>query len=534
MVSATLRRADWRFLLPAAPGGRYRHAVVLGGPAGLADLLRAEELSERIDTSSSSGADLVVAMADCAASAPELAGLLVPGGVLYREIDRRRLGTISTTPARLAAGFRAAGLRPLWSHWVIPELDHARRYLPLDHADALRWYFGTLHPAGSIPGALTAAAGQRLGRGRATGLAAVAPVFTMTASVGADEPGAVAALQLPAVPVEWRAPGTRVAMLTSGQDDGSRVVLLPFPPQALEPAGVIKLSRTERFNAHTEREQATLATIRSMLDAELRVSIPQPRATTRLGRSLVALESYAPGASMVRSVGRRGEPPGRSIEELRAAADWLARFHQQSADDDTAWTPAAAERAIGRLEAFRTRFAATPQEHRLLDRAAELARALVGARLPTVLVHNDYGPWNVHRSGDRITVIDWELGPDDTARRGPALVDLIYFATEWHLRARRLRGRRAELRGFGALFLEPTGDAALAAQEVMQDYGRRVGVDARFFPLLVVITWVERALDRADRQATAAGSALDGDNRYADYVKLLAAHAGEPFWRGNR
>jgi hypothetical protein len=534
VVSATLRRADWRFLLPAAPGGRYRHALVLGGPAGLADLLRTEELAERIDASSCRGADLVVAMADCPDSTSALAGLLAPGGVLYREIDRRRLGTIAMTPARLAARLRAAGLRALWSHWVIPELTHARRYLPLDHADALRWYFGTLHPAGSVPGALAAAVGQRLGRGRGAGLAAVAPVFSMTASAGADVPGAVAALQLPAVPADWRAPGTHVAMLTSGQDDGSRVVLLPFPPHASEPAGVIKLSRTERFNAHTEREQTTLATIRSLLDAELRVTIPQPRGATRLGRSLVALESYAPGASMVRSVGRRGEPPERSIEELRAAADWLARFHLQSAGDDPAWTPVAAEQAIGRLEAFRTRFAASTQEHRMLDRAAEVARALVGARLPTVLVHNDYGPWNIHRADERITVIDWELGPDATARRGPALVDLIYFATEWHLRARRLRGRRAELHGFRALFLEPTRGAALAARREFEEYSRRVGVDPRFFPLLVVITWVERALDRADRQATAGGPARDGDNRYADYVKLLAAHAGDPFWRRHR
>jgi hypothetical protein len=112
-------------------------------------------------------------------------------------------------------------------------------------------------------------------------------------------------------------------------------------------------------------------------------------------------------------------------------------------------------------------------------------------------------------------------------------VDLLYFATEWHLRARRLRGRRAELRGFRALFLEPTGPAARAAHEAFEDYMQRVGVDPRFFPLLAVVAWIERALDRADRQVT-AGAAAGGDNRYADYVRLLAAEAGEPFWRATR
>jgi hypothetical protein len=148
-------------------------------------------------------------------------------------------------------------------------------------------------------------------------------------------------------------------------------------------------------------------------------------------------------------------------------------------------------------------------------------------------VHNDYGPWNIHRAGNRVTVIDWELGPDAQARRGPALADLIYFATEWHLRARRLRGRRAELRGFRTLFLEPRGAAARAARDAFEDYMRQVGVDPRFFPLLVVVAWVDRALDRADRQAR-AGATGSGENRYADYVRLLAAEAGEPWWRGMR
>jgi Phosphotransferase enzyme family len=533
-VSATLRRADWRYLLPAPCGERYHHLLLLGGPAGLADLLRAEEIAERIDTRPASGADLVVAMADCAASASQLASYLAPGGVLYREIDRRHLGMLAMTPARLAASFRASGLRPIWSHWVIPELTQARRYLPLDHAGALRWYFGTLHPAGSVSGALAAAVGQRLARGEAAGLGAVVPAFSVTACAGAERRGTVAALHLPIMPERWRTPETRVAMLTSGQDDGSRVVLLPFPEHGTEPEAVIKVSRTERFNGHTEREQATLAAIRSTLDAELGATIPSPGGATRFGRSLVALESYAPGASMVRSIGRRGEPLARSIEDLRAAADWLGRFHGRTAGARPAWCMASAEGTVQRLEAFRTRFAVSALEHRLIDRATELARSLVGARLPMVLVHNDYGPWNIHRDGDRITVIDWELGPDDTARRGPALVDLIYFATEWHLRANRLRGRRAELRGFRALFLDPTGPAARAAGAAFDDYIGRVGVDPGFFPLLVVVAWIERALDRADRQVTASGSAADAENRYTDYVRLLAAEAGEPFWRGRQ
>ena len=530
-MNAALRRADWRFLLPGPVDGvRYRHAVLLGGPQGLAELLRDEELADRIDTGPATGADLVVALADASIGPGELAACAAPGGVVYREVDRRRPGSLTTTPARMNRELAASGLHPLWSHWVIPEFSQARRYLPLDHADALRWYFGTLHPAGSVPGALAAAVARLLVRGEAKGLAAVVPTFGITAVAGPTRAGDQT--DLPVLPAELRVPGNRVVMLTSGLDDGSRVVLLPFTARSLAPEAVVKISRTERFNAHTEREQATLAAIRSGLDADLVGSIPEPRGTTRFGRSLVALESYAPGASMVRSTGRRGEPLERSLEDLRVAADWLARFHQQTRASSV-WSADSADRAVARLEAFRARLTISPAEHGLLDRSAEAARALVGASLPTVLAHNDYGPWNIHREGDRITVIDWELGPDEAGRRGPALADLLYFVTEWHLRARRLRGREAELRGFRELFLRPTGPAAAAAAEAVSDYMRRVGVDSRFLPLLLVTTWADRAVDRADRQVTATGSA-SGENRYADYVRLIAAEADERFWGGAR
>lgn len=531
-MSASLRRADWRFLLPAPGAGRYRHLVLLGGPPGLAELLRAEQLAERVDTVPAAGADLVVALADASIGPRELAACGSPGGVVYREVDRRRLGHLMTSPARLRRDFATVGLRALWCHWVIPGFRQARRYLPLDHPAALHWYFDTLHPAGSVPGALAAAVGGLLGRGRAQGLTAVAPTFALTAVAGAAPATGRDLPELAALPASGRVAGSRVVMLTSGQDDGSRVVLLPFRGEGRAPGAVVKISRTERFNAHTEREQATLAAIRSGLDRELRASIPEPCGMTRFGRSVVALESYAPGASMVRSTGRRGEPLERSLEDLRAAAGWLARFHQQTTLSRE-WVPESADRAVTRLEAFRVRIASTPAEHGLLDRTVAAARALLGAALPTVLVHNDYGPWNLHRDGDRITVIDWELGPGDEGRRGPALADLIYFVTEWHLRARRLRGRQAELRGFRELFLRPTGPAAIAAEEALSDYMRRVGVDSRFLPLLLVTTWVDRAVDRADRQVTAVGSA-SGENRYADYVRLIARETDDRFWGAAR
>ena len=530
MTAAPLRRADWRYLLPAAPDGRFRHLLLLGGPAGLADLLAAERVADRISSTPKPGADAVVALRNSGATTAELARCAVAGAVVYREIDRRRPGMLATTPARLARSLSAAGLTPVSWHWVLPGFDRARRYLPLDRPEAIEWYFSTLHPAGSIPGWLAARAVEAISRGGPGGLAAVVPCFAATAVMGPAPARPPSVLALPALPDRVRADRTGVVMLTSGQDDGSRVVLLPFPPGATAPSAVVKVSRTARFDAHTEREQATLTALRAGLDPDLRPSIPEPGGLARYGGSLVALESYAPGAAMVHAIGRRGEPLARSLDELRAAADWLTRFHRQSAAGDPAWPAAAATRVADRLADYR-RLAGSAAEAVLLDRTALLARELVGAALPTVWVHNDFGPWNIHRAGTRITVIDWELGPNDTGtRRGPALADLIYFVTEWHLRARRLRGRRAELRGFRDLFLPPTGPAALAARDALRGYMAGVGVDPRFLPLLLVVTWVERALERAERQATAGrGGRAEGANRYAEYVTLMARRRDQLF-----
>ena len=94
-------------------------------------------------------------------------------------------------PARQQRGLAAAGLHPLWSHWVIPGFSQARRYLPLDQTKALRWYFSTLHPAGRLPGALAAAGAGLLGRGEGKGLAATAPTFGITAVAAPLRPGRV-------------------------------------------------------------------------------------------------------------------------------------------------------------------------------------------------------------------------------------------------------------------------------------------------------------------------------------------------------
>jgi hypothetical protein len=523
-----LRRADWRFLLPLPEGTRYGRLALLGGGEDLPG--RLDGLAGRItaEVDGVNDADVVVVMADCVLPLEQIVARVQSRAALYIEVDRRRPGRRGLTPARLRKMLDARGLTPVAWHWVIPDFEHARRHIPLDAPAALGWYLTTLQTAGS-PAARLADAGVRLlARAGAGHLAAWVPCYSVTALGSARAPGPVGVLAPAAGPV---------AMLTSGQDDGSRVVLLPFEAGASAPARVLKVARMASFEAHTEREQGTLAQLRSGLPPSLRSSLPEPLGVRRWNGLLVATESYAPGAPLVVSSGRYGTRFRRVGEDLRRTVDWLIEFHLATRIDGAGWSAELAERTSRRLASGRPLFADGSPVHALLDSAGHAARRLAGAPLPIVPLHNDLGPWNIHRDGDRITVIDWELGDGSgTERIGPAACDLFYFLTYWCFRVRHLRSPRAELRGLRELFVTPErgGEASRAAHAEIQRYTARLAIDPAFLPLLLVSTWVDRTLDRVERAKVAGvDGAATADNQYARYLEVLAERA-DPWFQERR
>jgi hypothetical protein len=520
-----LRRADWRFLLPATASGVFDHLVVLGGPAGLATALQeagaARRATDRLPQEG--GADAVALLADAAMELQAAAGALVPGGALYVEVDRRRPGRRLLTPAALERRLRRLGLTVTARHWVIPGFARARRFLPLDAPAALDWFLTTLQPAKTLAADLAVRVLRGLAGGSTARLAPWVPCYGVTAVSGEDRLPAL--LDRVDLPEGLTPPGTRTALITSGEDDGSRVVLLPFQPGAAAPALALKATRIERFNAHTEREQATLCRLRALLEPPLRESLPEPLGCVRHGRSVVGVERVAPGRAMTVTSGRWGGSPAAAIEDLRAAGAWLAAFHRQVAVGSS-WTAEHAAAAASRIEEYRARLAPGPELDRLLGLAGERALALAGQPLPIVWLHNDYGPWNIYRDGDRLTVIDWEFGgEDERARQGPALVDLLYFVTAWSARVWRLRPPRGEAVAVARLFggTAPADEVAGAVRGTLDEYMHRLAIEPRFLPLLLVHTWLERALDLGDRRGAAA------PNPYVDCLTALAPAAGRLF-----
>ena len=499
--------------------------VLLGGPAGLGERLREIGVARRVSVAlpGADKADAVVLLADATCEPEAGAAALAPGGVLYLEVDRRRSGRRLLTPAAVERRLRQAGLTVIGRHWVLPGFHRARRFLPLDAPGALDWFLTTLQPAKTLAAHLGVRGLQWIGAGETARIAPWVPCYAITATLG--EPGLPALLARPELPGGGMPAGTRTALLTSGEDDGSRVVLLPFAPGARTPEIAIKASRSEGFNAHTEREQATLRRLRERLGKDTEASVPAPLGCFRHGASVVGIESVAPGRAMSVTSGRWGASHAEAIGDLRAATDWLANFHARAAVGPC-WSAERAAATARRIEEYAARLRPSSVLEGLFQRAGERAAAMTGRPLPIVWLHNDYGPWNIYRQGARLTVIDWEFGEEDeSARHGPALCDLIYFVTVWGARVWHLPPAGGEAAALRRFFVVPTPDdeIARAVHGALDDYMRRLGIDSRFLPLLLVHTWLERALDRSDRRGTSA------PNPYAECLEALAPAAERLF-----
>ena len=523
----SLRRADWRFLLPSPEGTAYRRLVLFGGTADLLERLGSVAEERGLGPEGVEHADLVVVMADSPHHVSRILPRVGPRATVYIEVDRRRPGSRLLTPARLRRRLVRHGLMPVAAHWAIPDFERGRRHVPLDAAQALDWYLGTMQTAGSLVTRLADGAIRLLARTGDSALAAWVPCYSITA-LGAGRPRApVGAL----APVEGP-----VAMITSGQDDGSRVVLLPFESARPLPSRVVKISRLGAFEGHTEREQHTLAELRRRLPHALRDLVPEPLGMRRWQGLLVASETYAPGTPMVVTSGRYGAPFAAARADLRHAVDWMIAFHRATAACDGRWSGEWAGRTTARFERCQELFPPTSDARRLLTRAAGAARELEGASVPLVPLHNDLGPWNLHRDGAVVTAIDWELGAGDVSDRvGPGPCDLFYFTTYWYFRLRHVTAPSAELSGLRELFTRrgSGGRGADAVAEEIRRYASELGVTGALLPVLLVATWVERALDWTDRASLgrpdAAGPA---GNRYARYLEVLAE--GESAWLEER
>jgi hypothetical protein len=228
------------------------------------------------------------------------------------------------------------------------------------------------------------------------------------------------------------------------------------------------------------------------------------------------------------STGRWGASTAGQIQDLRVAADWLARFHRETTVARPRWGAETMTRWVEpSIARFEQAVGAGDPERRLFDALRAHAATLADQAFPVVTVHNDFNPWHVYRAGESVSVIDWEFGQDDVSlRQGPALCDLLYFASHWLNLARGVRSPATEARAFEDLFLRSGhGDRhCRAARAAFATYMAQVELSPGFLSLLLAVTWIERAADRGERlQALRRGGEGGGEeNQFVVKVAQLA------------
>jgi hypothetical protein len=459
---------DWRFLLPVPEGG-YGRVAVLGGPPELPAFLEETGLADRIDAAlpPDGSADVIAVLRGSGVAPWEAARGLAPGGVLYAEVQG--IFSLRRTVRRL----RATGI---WAFW--PNFDEYQVAAPLHVPGALRWWAETLYPARTFRKRLIEAVLRALdGRG----------AWALTRCFG----------------VVAGPDALRSLLLNHGAE---RAIVLPFPPST-----VLKVPRQAAFVAKTEAEQCLLDRARGLADETARRAIPQPGGMVRWGTVPAGSESFAPGVSLERSGVRWGRPLREKIEDLRLAASWITAFQAGAVLRREPWGP----REMA--EWIEAPFASFRGLETLLERAQRHAAGLTGMSLPIVWRHRDFTPWNLFREDDELRVVDWE-----GLRPGPALCDLLHFVIHWHEQARRVSGAASRRAAFRDLFVAPRpGPAARAARDEIADACRRLGIDLRFVPLLLLHTRLEIAARRAERPA-GAGEPGRWDRADAAYVTFFA------------
>jgi len=112
-------------------------------------------------------------------------------------------------------------------------------------------------------------------------------------------------------------------------------------------------------------------------------------------------------------------------------------------------------------------------------------------------------------------------------------MDLVYFATHWLYTAFRVRTFESQLGVFRHLISgEPDSVLTRAARKALAVYADSLAIDRRFIPMLLALTWIERATDRVHRRRDDVAPAPDPVlAQYCRYIDLLGEHS-ESFFRG--
>jgi hypothetical protein len=520
-MSGGSRRIDWALLLPSSVVLPVKEVLVLGGSDELGQSLvdHGVAASWRRPLSRADRSAFVVAWEDCQYDLARIVSHVGPNGLLYMEIDRGRLGFWRKGFRRLGQrtvrrGLARGGCQVFSTHIVTPDLVEPRRYLPMDQARAIRWHLRALFVAGTPA---TRAARACLSAVLATPIAgAVIRLVTMRyVIIGRMAKDSASPLGVP-----MARSGERVIVVTSGYDQASRAVVLPFEPGDRSPRFAVKVASGPRTAVGTLREHERLVRLHATLPSDTARALPGPMGMYTLAGRTACVQSCARGPSMNVTVGRWGQPWRAKCHDLDVVVDWLIEFAAATRVDvataESDWT-LIYDRAVATFD--------FPPE--VVDFIGEAQRIARSTQLGEFAVHQHYdvAPWNIHIDTAEPMLIDWEtddLRPTDCL--GPALADVLYLVMYWYFLASGAESENEEDAAIVRLFatLVPADAGVVAARAAIDLALVSLGLERQAVPAVLAALWAEQAVYTRRRRARLGVPIDTGRSRPEAFLRILA------------
>jgi hypothetical protein len=278
--------------------------------------------------------------------------------------------------------------------------------------------------------------------------------------------------------------GWRWAVCARGEYDSQKVLVLLTPPDAPEPTGLVKVTRS---SAHVERlvnEGRALHRLTGLPAMARRV--PAPWFEGRHGGRVLLGQSVLPGVPFARTARWTADCP-----QLRDCLDALGALAAATATGVPAAT--VADALLTLLARYEVVYSPPAGEAAALREHFETLTAAVD--LPTVFQHGDPHPGNLLTSpSGRTLFLDWESAEP----RGLPLWDTLYFFRSYAVTASRRNGVRDPVRAATRHLLDASPLADLLVEAVDRDVAR-LGLPRTAVGPLVLGCWMHRALKEATR-----------------------------------
>ncbi len=533
------RRADWRHLIDhrsSRSGRSGRDLTMLGlGPAEdwqwLIDDGWARSVRTDLPGPGEGGFDVAVIGPAALRANPDVvarAEAVVTGGasmvrqssviVLIDRVRRPRRGAGHRSVVEMLQRSGAVDVRRFLA---LPDVEAAKRYIPLDHPGGPSWLAG---PIPALPQA-------RFPRSRA----ALRELIRRVAPVAPELLGGVVVVATAGRPSTRGRDDDRetAVVITSGFDEGSRTVVLPFGPDG-RPRHVVKITARPAYQGNAEREHRLLSDLQPRVDRP--GLIPTPLGRTDDGGRHAVTESYAGRwtVSDVLNEQRSLEAQIGLLGPCLEAITELARIPAPGEPElgSEIWGQDAFDALIGRWFDRLDEIEGPSAMRAALRRSLiERSRAMDGQALPMGVRHFDLGPWNmvladaadgrgIEAGRSAITVVDWELAPPREIAAGPVGADHLYFTKYWLHIANRCRSIEDEQSAFAFLAADAseTTSGVGAAKAALKGSAANLGLSVGLLPLLEAHVWAEAACFTSQRRRDRGG---DGGSP-ARYLDTLA------------